>query len=58
MRPLMAKNPELHQTELPFLLQLVDYRIHMLDAELSWFDQVTTQASKAVVNTRDDTSQE
>jgi DNA-binding PadR family transcriptional regulator len=46
MRPLMTRNPELHEAELPFLLQLVDYRIHMLDAELSWFDQAITQGAK------------
>jgi DNA-binding PadR family transcriptional regulator len=57
MHPLMAKNPVVREAELPFLLQLVDYRIHMLDAELSWFDQAIIQASKAVVNTHD-TSQE
>lgn len=45
MRPLMTKNPEIHEAELPFLLQLVDYRIHMLDAELSWFDQALAQGA-------------
>lgn len=44
VRSQMKKRPELRAEELPFILQLVDYRIHMLAAELVWFDQAIIQA--------------
>jgi DNA-binding PadR family transcriptional regulator len=46
MRPLMEKKSELRESERPFVLQLIDYRIHMLDAELVWFGRAIADSGE------------
>ncbi len=55
--PQMKNRPEIREDERPFILQLIDYRIHMLNAELSWFDQTITHMSAETTDIQD-TSQE
>jgi DNA-binding PadR family transcriptional regulator len=46
MRLRIEMAPELCSEERPFILQLIDYRIHLLNAELTWFERTIVGASK------------
>ncbi|QBD78840.1 PadR family transcriptional regulator [Ktedonosporobacter rubrisoli] len=57
MRAHMQRRKEIREAELPFILQLIDYRLHMLSAELAWFERAITQAREKQVEAQDKTQE-
>jgi DNA-binding PadR family transcriptional regulator len=43
----VAENPGINDQERPFILQLADYHIHTLSAQLTWIDRSITELAEA-----------
>lgn len=46
-RLMVEGKPQIRAPERPFIFQMVSYRLHMLDAELAWFDQAIADSEIA-----------
>lgn len=46
-QPRVKLNPQLNEDERIFVLQLVDYNLHMLNAEITWFERAIAEIERA-----------